>query len=103
MDMNVIDIPDNYFDAAVSAFSIFFVKDLKKQLCHIIQKIKENCRFLMITFFENAFSSLVDFFLERLVRSGIKIPVLSWKRVAAKEQCTALFKRASGISCSCNS
>jgi ubiquinone/menaquinone biosynthesis C-methylase UbiE len=36
MDMQAIDFPEAYFDLAVSAFSIFFVDDMRSQLMHIV-------------------------------------------------------------------
>lgn len=94
MDMQKIDFPDQYFDIAVSAFSIFFVDDMKKQLTHIAKKIKDGGKIIITTFYDNAFSPLVVLFLDRLEKYGIEPPTLAWKRVATKEQCTSLFNDA---------
>lgn len=94
MDMQEIDFPDNHFDAAVSAFSIFFVADLEKQLRHISGKVKSGGKIIMSTFFENAFSPLVDKFLERLDKYNVEIPPMTWKRVATAEKCVSLFNSA---------
>jgi ubiquinone/menaquinone biosynthesis C-methylase UbiE len=92
MDMQAIDYPDNYFDAAVSAFSIFFVEDMKKQLIHIAGKVKDSGQILMTTFYENAFVPLVNLFIDRIETYGVKVPELGWKRVATPEQCTSILK-----------
>ena len=94
MDMQAIEFPDNYFDVGVSAFSIFFVEDMKKQLSHIAQKIKDGGKIITTTFYDNAFSPLVDLFLDRLKKYGIEPPIFSWKRVATKQQCVDLFSEA---------
>ncbi len=94
MDMQAIDFPDNHFDVAVSAFSIFFVEDMDKQLAHIVNKVKIGGNIIITTFSDNSFSPLVTFFLERLEKYGVEVPTLAWKRVATKEQCTSLLKGA---------
>ncbi len=94
MDMQAIDYPDKHFDAAVSAFSIFFVEDMKKQLIHIADKVKGGGTILATTFFNNSFTPLVNLFLDRLAGYGIEVPSPAWKRVATREQCISLFKEA---------
>lgn len=94
MDMEAIDFPDNTFDGAVSSFSIFFVEDMQRQLVHIAEKVKACGTILMTTFFENAFTPLVNLFIERLEIYGVEVPSPAWKRVATKEQCTSLFEDA---------
>jgi ubiquinone/menaquinone biosynthesis C-methylase UbiE len=94
MDMQAIDYPDNYFDVAVSAFSIFFVEDMKTQLIHIAEKVKEGGQILTTTFYDNAFVPLVNLLIDRLEKYGVNVPNLGWKRVATKEQCLSLFKAA---------
>lgn len=94
MDMQNIDFLDEYFDVAVSAFSIFFVEDMKSQLSNIAKKVKDGGTILITTFFNNAFAPLVNIFLDRLEGYGVEVPSLAWKRVATKEQCRLLFKEA---------
>jgi 2-polyprenyl-3-methyl-5-hydroxy-6-metoxy-1,4-benzoquinol methylase len=94
MDMQAINYQDKHFDVAVSAFSIFFVDNMEKQLIHIANKVKDGGTILITTFFDNAFAPLVNLFLDRLEGYGIEVPSLAWKRVATKEQCTSLFKEA---------
>ncbi len=94
MDMQSIGFPDNHFDTAVSAFSIFFVEDMEKQVSHIAEKVKVGGTILITTFFDNAFSPLVGLFLTRLATYGIEVPTLVWKQVATTEQCTLLLKEA---------
>ncbi len=94
MDMQAIDYQDKYFDAAISAFSIFFVDDMKTQLIHIANKVKNGGKILMTTFNNEAFSPLVNLFINRLEGYGIEVPSLAWKRVATKEQCIFHFEQA---------
>jgi ubiquinone/menaquinone biosynthesis C-methylase UbiE len=94
MDMQHIDFHDKYFDVAISAFSIFFVEDMKEQIIHIANKVKDGGAILITTFSDNTFTPLVNLFLGRLEWYGIEVPTLAWKRVATKEQCISLFKEA---------
>lgn len=94
MDMQAIDFPAQHFDAAVSAFSIFFVEDMQKQLSHVADKVKEGGQVITTTFYDNAFTPLVGLFLQRLKQYGIEPPSLAWKRVATEEQCLSLFCEA---------
>lgn len=94
MDMQAIDFPDQHFDAAVSAFSIFFVEDMEKQLAHIADKVKEGGQVITTTFYDTSFSPLADMFMQRLEQYGIEPPSLAWKRVATEEQCLRLFRNA---------
>ena len=94
MDMQDIAYKDKHFDLAVSAFSIFFVDDMEKQLVHIARKVKDGGTILVTTFRENAFTPLVNLFINRLEDYGVEVPSLAWKRVATKEQCISLFEKA---------
>jgi ubiquinone/menaquinone biosynthesis C-methylase UbiE len=94
MDMQNLSFTDNYFDAAISAFSLFFVEDMQKQLQHIASKVKDGGRIITSTFYDDAFSPLVELFLSRLETYGIEIPSLAWKRVATTEQCINIFHDA---------
>jgi len=101
MDMTKLDFPADHFDAAVSAFSIFFVEDMEAQLKHIATKVKADGEIITTTFFDTAFSPLVTLFLDRLETYGIEIPSLAWKRVATAEQCVTLFDNAGLRDVSC--
>jgi ubiquinone/menaquinone biosynthesis C-methylase UbiE len=94
MDMEAIDFNDKYFDAAVSAFSIFFVEDMRKQLSHIAEKVIGGGAVIMSTFSENAFAPLANLFLDRIGAYGIDVPSMAWKKVATKEHCVSLFKES---------
>jgi ubiquinone/menaquinone biosynthesis C-methylase UbiE len=94
MDMQALDFPDNHFDAAISAFSIFFVEDMVKLVAHIADKVKSEGEIIASTFYDDAFSPLVTLFLNRLKRYGVEVPTLAWKRVSTKGQCESLFKEA---------
>jgi len=91
MDMQAIEFPDKHFDIAISAFSIFFVEDMAKQLKHIVRKVKNDGKIIITTFHINAFKPLIDLFLSRLSLYGIEAPSLAWKHLATEEQCVSLF------------
>jgi len=94
MDMQALEFPDAYFDAAVCAFGIFFVEEMERQLKHIADKVKPGGRILISCFYEGSFSPCVDLFLDRIELYGIERPPLRWKRIATEEGCTALFREA---------
>ena len=94
MDMQAMDFPAQHFDAAVSAFSIFFVEDMTKQLAHVADKVKGGGQVITTTFYDHSFTPLVDLFMQRLKQYGIEPPSLAWKRVAKEEQCLSLFREA---------
>jgi ubiquinone/menaquinone biosynthesis C-methylase UbiE len=102
MDMQNLEFADNYFDIAISAFSIFFVEDMTSQLQHIASKVKNKGLVITSTFYDDAFSPLATLFLERLATYGIEIPSLAWKRIATKEQCTTIFNEAGLHDISCH-
>ncbi len=91
MEMQAIDFPDNHFDGAVSAFSIFFAEDMEKQLCHIADKVKSGGKIIITSFYQNAFSPLAELFLETIQKYEVEIPPMRWKRVATDEMCVSLF------------
>jgi ubiquinone/menaquinone biosynthesis C-methylase UbiE len=101
MDMQSIEFPDNHFDAAVSAFSLFFVDDMETQLAHFSSKVKRGGQVLVTTFGEKSFTPLVKPFFERLERYGIEIPSVAWTRVATEQQCQNLFKDAGLLNTTC--
>lgn len=101
MDMQQLDFPAEHFDAAVSAFSLFFVEDMVAQLKHIASKVQSDGQLICTTFYDDAFSPLVTLFLNRLASYGIEIPSLAWKRVATIEQCTQVFIEAGLQNVSC--
>jgi SAM-dependent methyltransferase len=93
MDMQVLDFPQNTFDAAVFPFSIFFVEDMEGLLRHVMEKVKPGSKVLMTTFYRGTFSPQVDMFLERVKKYGIEVPS-TWKRLSTPEECTDLLIKA---------
>jgi ubiquinone/menaquinone biosynthesis C-methylase UbiE len=94
MDMQALEFPADYFDAAVCAFGIFFVEDMERQLMHIAEKVKSGGKILTSCFYENSFSPCVELFLDRIEHYGIERPPLRWKRIATEAGCIALFTEA---------
>lgn len=94
MDMQAISFPDRHFDAAVSAFAIFFVENMEKQLAHIATKVKPGGRLIVTSFYETAFSPLVNIFFKRLSKYNIDPPPLTWKRIATEKKGKAILDAA---------
>jgi ubiquinone/menaquinone biosynthesis C-methylase UbiE len=94
MDMQAIEFPDNRFDAATCAFSIFFLEDMQSQVSHMAEKVKHGGSVVTTTFQEKTFFPLIEIFLITLAHYDVEIPPMTWKRVATKEKCTSLFKDA---------
>lgn len=94
MDMQALDFTPGRFDAAVSAFGIFFVEDMTVQLCHIAEQVRPGGKIMVCGFYEDAFLPLVELFLARIEHYGVERPPLSWKRIGSEEKARALFKDA---------
>jgi ubiquinone/menaquinone biosynthesis C-methylase UbiE len=94
MDMQSLDFPDDHFDAAVSAFGIFFVQDMTGLLRHIVDKVKNNGKVVITSFHESTFAPLNRLLFERLDKYGVAVPPESLKRLTTPEDCTALFQDA---------
>jgi ubiquinone/menaquinone biosynthesis C-methylase UbiE len=94
MDMQALEFPAGYFDAAVCAFGIFFVEDMEQQLMHIAEKVNAGGKILISCFYENSFSPCVELFLDRIEHYGIERPPLRWKRIATEAGCIDLFSEA---------
>ena len=94
MDMTNIQYPDNHFDAASCGFGIFFLEDMHNCLCHIRNKVKPGGKLALCSFYETAFSPLVDLFFKRLLQFGVEPPPVSWKRLSHENDHTELHQAA---------
>lgn len=94
MDMQAIEFPDAYFDAANCSFGIFFIEDMSGTLNHIAQKVKPGGKIVCSTFTNGAFQPMQEIFLDHLEEFGIERPTLSWKRISDEEKSAELFKNA---------
>ena len=84
MDMEALEFPDDYFDAVVCAFGIFFVVDIVSQLKHLRSKIRPGGKIIISGFYEDAFQPLIEIFSRRLESYGVERPSLAWKRIATE-------------------
>ncbi len=91
MDMQHLEFPDEYFDAASCAFGIFFVEDMAGLLRHVSSKVKLGGRIGITSFCDNAFQPLAELFFSRIEKYGIERPTVSWKRISTEEKSTELF------------
>lgn len=91
MDMQALDFPDCFFDAAVFSFSIFFVEDMEQLLRHVLSKVKPGGKVVVTNFCEGTFSPQVDMFSERIAKYGIETPS-ALRRLSTPEECISLFQ-----------
>jgi len=94
MDMQALEFPDDYFDAATCAFAIFFVDDMERQLRHIAEKVKTGGSVTLTTFREGTFSPLVDIFYEHLRQYRVEIPPMTWERINTADKFAGLLEKA---------
>lgn len=93
-DMRALALPPDTFDAAVSAFGIFFVTDMDAQLSEILRVVKPSGRVAITSFAEDQFLPLRDLMQERLADYGVGPSPNAWKLVATEAGCRGLFERA---------
>lgn len=94
MDMQTLDFPDNYFDAAVSAFGLFFAHDMELQLKHITDKVKPGGRILITSFLGSLFNPLTAMFFEHIKEFNVNVDPETLKRLSTEDECVGLFKQA---------
>lgn len=94
MDMEDIEFPKDYFDAAVCAFGLFFVEDMQSQLNLILDKVKSGGNVIITSFYETTFSPLVGMFLDRIIEYGVEASQMPWEHLETKNKCASLFKSA---------
>jgi ubiquinone/menaquinone biosynthesis C-methylase UbiE len=95
MDMQILNFPEGQFDAAVCAFGIFFVEDMKTQLENISQMVKNRGKVAICSFHENYFQPLRDLMVNRLNNyNNAQQPLQTWKQIANESGCKDLFKKA---------
>lgn len=91
MDLDHLDLAANSFDVATSSFGLFFLEDMQHALSNIVATVKPGGRVAISSFTGNAFDPFSQIFLDRYQSYGMKIPDLSWKRLATPENISALF------------
>lgn len=91
MDLDQLELSSNHFDVATSSFGLFFMEDMEHALSNIISTVKPGGCVAITSFTGNAFAPFSDIFLERYQSYGMKIPDLSWKRLATPDNISALF------------
>lgn len=93
-DMQALDFPENFFDAAVCAFGIFFVDDMVSQLSHVARMVKPGGVVAITCFREDYFSPQKEMLLDRLAAYGVQIPPQTWKLIAGEQGSRGLFQGA---------
>jgi len=94
MDMQSLEFPADNFDAAVFAFSLFFVDDMEGLLRHVSDKVKPGGRILATSFLSGAFSPLADLYMKRLEGYYTEPPSFT-QRLSTPDECESLFESAS--------
>jgi ubiquinone/menaquinone biosynthesis C-methylase UbiE len=93
-DMQDLGFPHGSFDAAASAFGIFFVEDMAAQLAHIAATVKPGGTVIISNFQEGYFHPLKELLVGRLAGYGVPPPQQTWKRIASEAGCRKLFAEA---------
>jgi hypothetical protein len=95
MNMQELDFPAGKFDAAICAFGIFFVEDMKTQLKHIARTVKSGGTIAICSFHENYFQPMRDLMVNRLNKyNNSQQPLQTWKQIACESGCKDLFRKA---------
>jgi ubiquinone/menaquinone biosynthesis C-methylase UbiE len=94
MDMQSLDFAPESFDAALSAFGIFFVDDMNTQLSKIAAVVKPGGTIAICNFCENYFNPLREMMIKRLISYNVQIPPQTWKQIANETGCRELFEKA---------
>lgn len=94
MDMQMLELTDDSYDAATCAFGIFLAPDMEHQLREIAKKVKAGGKVALTVFHDEAFLPLFETFFARLKLYGVEIPPLLWQRIGTEEKVTALFQGA---------
>jgi ubiquinone/menaquinone biosynthesis C-methylase UbiE len=94
MDMQELDFGTGQFDAALSAFGIFFAPDMDAQLARMASIVKPGGQIAICSFRENYFEPLRGMTGKRLEQYGCPLPPPLWKKVASEDHCTEFFASA---------
>ncbi|VAW62183.1 2-heptaprenyl-1,4-naphthoquinone methyltransferase MenG [hydrothermal vent metagenome] len=91
MDLDALQFSDNSFDVAASSFGLFFLEDMTQGLKNIASKVKPGGKIAISSFQENAFSPMVQLFMNCYESFGREIPPLSWMALSTGELMEAQF------------
>jgi ubiquinone/menaquinone biosynthesis C-methylase UbiE len=98
MDASALDFRRDYFDYAVCSFGIFFLPDMVAGLREWVRVIKPGGRLMFTAFGRPAFQPMMDLFLRRLERHGLRPPDSSkpfaGTRLADPARCRELLDTA---------
>lgn len=95
-DMAACELPDAPFDAVVSAFSLFFVPDMERQLGELWRLVRPGGRLALSTWAEDAFRPQSDLFgsVLRSVKTDMPVTTRPWERLADAAGLKRLFADA---------
>ncbi len=93
MDLDELDLPNEYYDVATSSFGLFFMEDMVHALNNISQTIKPSGKIAISSFAGSAFSPMADVFLDDYENTGRIVPELSWKRLSTEQKIREPFEQ----------
>lgn len=94
MDMRLLELQQERFDAATCAFGIFFVDDMTTQLTRIAAAVKPGAPVALTGFRQDSFAPLSTLMFSHLARHGISKPPGGWNRIDTSEKYRRLFEAA---------
>ncbi len=98
MDAAALEFRRDYFDYVVCSFGIFFLPDMAAGLKGWARVTRPGGRLMFTAFGESAFQPMMDLFLRRLERDGIRSPdpakPLAGMRLADPARCRELLDAA---------
>ena len=93
MDATALEFRKDYFDAAMCAFGLFFLPDMETALRDWQRVLKPGARIIFSSFTEQAFSPMVDDFMQRMAEMSEFDPV-SFKTLESEQICHDLLHSA---------
>ncbi len=94
MDAEQVEFKNNYFDAAMCAFGIFFLPDMDKALKNWLRVLKPGGQLAFTTFAGNAFQPMAELFRTRMEKFGIVFENSAWQRLDQQDDCRLLLENA---------
>ena len=92
-DMTALDFPDNYFDAVVCVFGIFFVPDMEAQVARLWRLVRPGGQLAVTTWGPGIFAPAYEIWLAavRRMRPDLYSAFNPWDRITTPEAVQKLF------------
>lgn len=99
MDASQLDFKNDYFDAVICSFGLFFLPDMLTALKEWKRVLKPDGRLIFTSFTKSAFQPLADDFREKLQQFGIEWPQAKWQLLSTEAESKALLDEAGFTDC----